>query len=190
MTDAFLPLLEKSAAPVIAETDQQVIEGSGANGEVLGIQLAPGITTIAASAIDIQHVYGAIANAVQTIHSTRFLPPEVIVMHPRRWGWFLSLLDASQRPLFLGTANAPMNVAGVLTDVASQQIVGSLLGVHRGPLPAERRRDHGFVRTGVVRAIPPCYLLCVGGGFRWHGSRWGPPISTGDRTPSTTTSLV
>jgi hypothetical protein len=72
MTDAFLPLLEKSAAPVIAETDQQVIGGSGANGEVLGIQLTPGITTIAASAIDIQHVDGAIANAVQTIHSTRF----------------------------------------------------------------------------------------------------------------------
>jgi hypothetical protein len=72
---------------------------------------------------------GAIANAVQTIHSTRFLPPEVIVMHPRRWGWFLSLLDASQRPLFLGTANAPMNVAGVLTDVASQQIVGSMHGL-------------------------------------------------------------
>ena len=112
-----------------AQTDQQVIGGSGANGQVLGIQLTPGITTIAASAIDIQHVYGAIANAVQTIHSTRFLPPEVIVMHPRRWGWFLSLLDASQRPLFLGTANAPMNVAGVLTDVASQQIVGSMHGL-------------------------------------------------------------
>jgi HK97 family phage major capsid protein len=112
-----------------AQTDQQVIGGSGANGEVLGIQLTPGITTIAASAVDIQHVYGAIANAVQTIHSTRFLPPEVIVMHPRRWGWFLSLLDASQRPLFLGTANAPMNVAGVLTDVASQQVVGSMHGL-------------------------------------------------------------
>jgi hypothetical protein len=111
-----------------AQTDQQVIGGTGANGQVLGIQLTPGITTIAVSAIDIQHVYGAIANAVQTIHTTRFLPPEVIVMHPRRWGWFLSLLDASDRPLFLGTANAPMNVAGVLTDVASQQIVGSMHG--------------------------------------------------------------
>jgi HK97 family phage major capsid protein len=112
-----------------AQTDQQVIPGTGANGQVLGIQLTPGITTIAVSAIDIEHVYGAIANAVQTIHTTRFLPPEVIVMYPRRWGWFLSLLDASQRPLFLGTANAPMNVAGVLTDVASQQIVGSMHGL-------------------------------------------------------------
>jgi HK97 family phage major capsid protein len=112
-----------------AATDQQVISGTGANGQVLGIQLTPGITSIAASAVDIQGVYSAIANAVQTIHTTRFLPPEVIVMHPRRWGWFLALLDASQRPLFLGTANAPMNVAGVLTDVASQQIVGSMHGL-------------------------------------------------------------
>jgi HK97 family phage major capsid protein len=112
-----------------AHTDQQVIGGSGASGQVLGIQLTPGITTIAASAIDFPHVYGAIANAVQTIHTIRFLPPEVIVMHPGRWGWLLSLLDASDRPLFLGTANAPMNVAGVLTDVASQQIVGSMYGL-------------------------------------------------------------
>lgn len=112
-----------------AQTDQQVIGGTGANGQVLGIQLTPGITTIPVSAIDIQHVYGAIANAVQTIHTTRFLPPEVIVMHPRRWGWFLSLLDNADRPLFLGTANAPMNVAGVLTEVASQQIVGSMHGL-------------------------------------------------------------
>lgn len=29
------------------------------------------------------------AHAVQTIHTTRFLPPEVIVRHPRRWGRLL-----------------------------------------------------------------------------------------------------
>ena len=55
--------------------------------------------------VDIQGVYSAIANAIQTVHTTRFLPPEVIVMHPRRWGWFLSLLDDQQRPLFLPVAN-------------------------------------------------------------------------------------
>jgi HK97 family phage major capsid protein len=112
-----------------AQTDQQVIGGSGANGEVLGIHLTPGITSVAASSVDIKGVYSAVANAIQTVHTTRFLPPEVIVMHPRRWGWFLSLLDASQRPLFLGTANAPMNVAGVLADVASQQVVGQMHGL-------------------------------------------------------------
>jgi len=90
----------------------------------------PGISTVALSgAPTIQTVYSAIANAVQLVHTTRFLPPEAIVMHPVRWGWFLSLLDAQQRPLFLPNANNPFNAAGVLQDVASQQVVGTMHGL-------------------------------------------------------------
>lgn len=112
-----------------AQTDQQVLGGSGSAGQVLGVNLTPGIGTVPASAVTIQGVYSAIANAIQTVHSTRFLPPEVIVMHPRRWGWFLSLLDNQQRPLFLPAANSPMNVGGVLEAVASQQVVGQMHGL-------------------------------------------------------------
>ena len=112
-----------------ATTDVQVLAGSGANGQVLGVQNTPGILTVAASAVTIQGVYSAIANAVQLVHTKRFLPPEVIVMHPVRWGWFLSLLDNQERPLFLPAANSPMNVAGVLSDVASQQVVGQMHGL-------------------------------------------------------------
>lgn len=112
-----------------ATTDHQTIQGSGTNGEVLGTINTPNISTIAAASVDIKGVYSAIANAVQTIHMTRFLPPDVIVMHPRRWGWFLSLLDQQQRPLFLPVANAPMNAAGILTDVDSQQVVGRMHGL-------------------------------------------------------------
>ena len=112
-----------------ASTDQQVISGTGVNGQVLGVDATPGILTVPASSVTIQGVYSAIANAIQTVHTQRFLPPEVIVMHPRRWGWFLSLLDTSDRPLFLPTANSPMNVAGVLSDVASQQVVGQMHGL-------------------------------------------------------------
>ena len=112
-----------------ATTDHQVIQGSGINGEVLGTINTPNISTIAATSVDIKGVYSAIANAVQTIHTTRFLPPDVIVMHPRRWGWFLSLLDQQQRPLFLPVDNSPMNAAGILTDVDSQQVVGRMHGL-------------------------------------------------------------
>jgi len=112
-----------------ATTDHQVIQGSGTNGEVLGTINTPNISTVAATSVDIKGVYSAIANAVQTIHTTRFLPPDVIVMHPRRWGWFLSLLDQQQRPLFLPVDNAPMNAAGILTDVDSQQVVGRMHGL-------------------------------------------------------------
>jgi HK97 family phage major capsid protein len=112
-----------------AATDLQVFAGTGSNGQVLGVNLTPGILTVPATAVTTQGVYSAIANAIQQVHSTRFLPPEVIVMHPRRWGWFLSLLDTQQRPLFLPTANSPMNVAGVLEAVASQQVVGQMHGL-------------------------------------------------------------
>ena len=113
-----------------ASTDTQVLAGSGTAGQVLGVNNIPGISTVALSgAPTIQTVYSAIANAVQLVHTTRFLPPEAIVMHPVRWGWFLSLLDAQQRPLFLPNANNPFNAAGVLQDVASQQVVGTMHGL-------------------------------------------------------------
>ena len=44
-------------------------------------------------------------------------------------GWFLSLLDNQQRPLFVPAANNPMNAAGLLEEVASQQIVGQMHGL-------------------------------------------------------------
>jgi HK97 family phage major capsid protein len=112
-----------------AVTDTQVLAGSGTGGQVLGVNNTPGITTIAVSALTIQGIYSALANAIQQIHSTRFLPPEVIVMHPRRWGWLLSLLDTAGRPLFIPNAGGPFNAAGILTDVDSQQIVGTTHGL-------------------------------------------------------------
>jgi HK97 family phage major capsid protein len=112
-----------------AQTDAQVLSGTGTNGQVLGVMNTPNILSVPASAVTTQGVYSAIANAIQQVHTTRFLPPEVIVMHPRRWGWFLSLLDGQQRPLFLPAANSPFNAAGVLTDVASQQVVGQMHGL-------------------------------------------------------------
>lgn len=112
-----------------AATDVQVLDGTGTAGQVTGIDYTANILNVNASAVTIQGVYSAIANGIQQIHSQRFLPPEVIVMHPRRWGWFLSLLDTTDRPLFLPAANSPYNVAGVLEDVASQQVVGQMHGL-------------------------------------------------------------
>ena len=116
-------------ADYASQLDKQCLSGSGTNGQVLGVRLTPNIGTIAVSTVDIKGVYSAVANAIQTIHTTRFQPPEVVVMHPRRWGWFLALLDNQQRPLFLPDANRPWNAAGILEEVASQQVVGSIQGL-------------------------------------------------------------
>jgi HK97 family phage major capsid protein len=112
-----------------AATDVQVLAGTGTNGQVLGVNGTVGISTVAVGAVTLQGVYSAIANAIQLVHTTRFMPPEVIVILPRRWGWFQSLLDNNDRPLFLPPTQGLFNVAGVLTDVASQQVVGSMLGL-------------------------------------------------------------
>jgi HK97 family phage major capsid protein len=116
-------------ADYASQLDKQCLYGSGTNGQALGVNNTPNIATIAVSTVDIKGVYSAIANAIQTIHSQRFQPPEVVVMHPRRWGWFLALLDNQQRPLFLPDANRPWNAAGILEEVASQQVVGSIQGL-------------------------------------------------------------
>lgn len=115
-----------------ATLDNQIISANGTGGTVVGVTNTPGISSIIAgvdAVAPLKPVYSAIANAIQTVHTSRYLPPEVIVMHPRRWGWFLSLLDTDQRPLFLPAANSPMNASGVLQAVDSQQVVGQMHGL-------------------------------------------------------------
>lgn len=109
--------------------DKQVLYGTGLNGQCLGVTLTPGVTTIPVTSLDIAGYYKAIANAIQTIHNSRFLPPEAIVMHPRRWGHLLTLLDQNNRPLFIPSDQSPFNAGGVLTAVESQQVVGRVAGL-------------------------------------------------------------
>jgi HK97 family phage major capsid protein len=109
--------------------DQQIIYGSGSSGQVLGVANTPGTQSVAVSALTIQGITNAIANSIQLINTTRYLPPEVIVMHPRRFSWLLSLLDGQQRPLWVPDANGPFNAAGILQDVDSQQVVGKTHGL-------------------------------------------------------------
>jgi HK97 family phage major capsid protein len=112
-----------------AALDQQVLDGTGTSGQVTGVDYTAGIQTVSVSAMTATGVYAAIANAVQLIHTKRFLPPEVILMHPRRWGWLLSQVDLQGRPLFLPVANGAFNAAGLETAVASQQVVGMVQGL-------------------------------------------------------------
>lgn len=112
-----------------AKTDKQTLSGTGLNGQVVGVLSTPNIGSVACATVDIKGFFAAVANAIQTVHTTRFLPPEVIVMHPTRWGWFTSLLDLQNRPLVMPSAQNPMNAAGLLSDVASQQVVGQMHGL-------------------------------------------------------------
>lgn len=118
-------------ADYATKVDLQVIGGTGMNGQVLGIRGTSdiiGITWTEASP-SVPKLYGQLADAVQRVHSQRFMPPSVIVMHPRRWGWFLAALDSTQRPLVLPASHNPQNAAGVLSAVAAEQVVGNVHGL-------------------------------------------------------------
>lgn len=116
-------------ADYAAKVDVAVISGSGNAGQILGILSTAGILTVPAGAVTIAGTYAAIANAIQQVHGARHLPPEVIFMHPRRWGFFQSLLDTTNRPLFAPGSQMPQNAAGILSNVASEQIVGNMQGL-------------------------------------------------------------
>ena len=113
-----------------SKLDLQTLEGTGVNGQVLGLANTPGIQRIVCTApLTIQGVYSVIADAIQRIHVTRYMPPTVIVMHPRRWSWLLTLLDEVSRPLFLPGNYGASNAVGVVSDVDSQAVVGQIHGL-------------------------------------------------------------
>lgn len=109
----------------------QVINGTGNNGQVKGLRSTSNIETVTWTEDDptVPKLYGVLADAVQRVHSNRFAPPQVIVMHPRRWGWFNAALDKNHRPLIVPSSNGPNNAAGLLTAVASEQVVGEMHGL-------------------------------------------------------------
>jgi HK97 family phage major capsid protein len=122
-------ILQDLTGAYAVNLDQQTLYGSGTSGQILGVTNTPGIGTIAVGGDGIQAVYSAIANAIQTILTTRFRPPTHIVVHPRRWAQWLSLLDNQNRPLFVPYTNAPFNAAGVQTAVEAEGPVGTVLGL-------------------------------------------------------------
>lgn len=121
------------AADYATKLDVQVISGSNANGQVQGVRGTSNIITITATDAGSelsksQTVYKKIADAIQRIHSQRFMPAEVIVMHPRRWAAFTAIFDGDDRPLLI-TGGPGVNALGEFGGVVSQQVVGTMHGL-------------------------------------------------------------
>jgi len=112
-----------------AELDRQLLRGSGTSGELLGINAVSSINTVTYTDASptVPELYPKLADGIQQIHASAFRPPQIVVMHPRRWGWITAALDGQNRPLV--TPTAPMNAAALFGDVASQGIVGGAQGL-------------------------------------------------------------
>jgi len=114
--------------------DVQAISGSGATPNATGALSQSGVPagntlTYTTGSPTLGGLYSKIAGCVNAIHTTRYLPPDSIWMHPRRWAWCLAQLDSQNRPLIVPHAGGPFNAIGNLEAVASQAYVGQMMGL-------------------------------------------------------------
>lgn len=77
----------------------------------------------------VPELYPKVADGIQQIHTGRLIPPQAILMHPRRWAWHLAALDSSNRPLIVPNPQGPTNAFAGMNDVRSEGSVGTLQGL-------------------------------------------------------------
>lgn len=120
-------ILADLAADYATKKDVFVINNNAANKRgLLNVTGVVSVTYTDASPT-VPELYPKVQDGIQQIHTNRFLPPQKVFMHPRRWAWFLSALDSQNRPLV--TPYAAMNAAGAFGGVQSEGLVGELGGL-------------------------------------------------------------
>lgn len=122
------------AAAYAVALDTQVLSGTGSSGQALGILQTAGIgqSTAFVAAVTPATFYSKLAGQLNAVETTRFMAPDVIIMHPRRWNWLISQLDSSSRPLIVPNPNGPFNALGVSdipVDTPATRPVGSIMGL-------------------------------------------------------------
>jgi HK97 family phage major capsid protein len=122
-------LLADLAADYAVRLDTFVINNNAANKR--GLLNASGINAITYTDASptVGEAYSKVGDGIQQIHTGRFLPPDKIFMHPRRWAWYTVSLDTAGRPLVVPVANMPQNVLAAMSDVNSEGFVGTLQGL-------------------------------------------------------------
>lgn len=117
------------AADYATKLDTALLMGAGTSGTHLGVTEVSSINavTYTDASPTVAEFWPKLHDAIQLVNSNRYLPPSVIVMHPRRWGWIQAGLSSSF-PI-AAQAGAPVNSVAVNQAVAYGQVVGSLAGL-------------------------------------------------------------
>ena len=124
-------VLSDLAQDYAQKLNTQVLSGPGTAGTVTGLLTLAGTqaVTYTSGTPTLAALYSKLAGAIQAIHTSRFLPPTAIVMHPRRWAWAEAQLDGNSRPLIVPISGGPFNAVANLDQQASQGLVGQMLGL-------------------------------------------------------------
>lgn len=122
-------LLMDLAADYATKLDVFVINNNATN--KVGLLNVSGINavTFTSASPTVALLYPKVADAVQQIHTGRFLPPQKVFMHPRRWAFLEAAVDTAGRPLALAASNMPQNTVALLSGVESQGFVGVIQGL-------------------------------------------------------------
>jgi len=94
--------------------EDQVLNGSGSSGNLLGLSNISGINSVTytdASPTGAE-LYSKIVDGIQQINSNRFAGADLLVCHPRRLAFLQSQTDSSGRPLVVPTQQVPQNAMG------------------------------------------------------------------------------
>jgi len=166
-------------ADYATKLDLQVISGSGSSGQVTGVRNTSSIETVTPSAVTVAGIYSAVADAVQRVHTLRFMPPTAIVMHPRRWAYFLAALDGNDRPLVVPSAGNPQNAIATLGAVAAEQVVGQMHGLPVITDPNMPTNLGAGTNEDVIHVLRASDLLLYESGIR---SRTLPEVGSGNLT--------
>ncbi|MDT9689392.1 phage major capsid protein [Streptomyces sp. P9(2023)] len=122
-------LLADLAADYAVKLDTFVLNNNAANKRGLLNVTGINAVTYTDATPTTAELYPKVADGIQQIHTGRFMPPDAILMHPRRWAWFTAAVDTAGRPLVTPVANMPQNVLAQMGDVVSEGFVGTLQGL-------------------------------------------------------------
>ncbi|MGP3636196.1 phage major capsid protein [Streptomyces sp. 24-1644] len=122
-------LLADLAADYAVKLDTFVINNNAAGKR--GLLNVSGLTavTYTDATPTTAELYPKGADAIQQIHTGRFMPPDRVFMHPRRWAWFTAAVDTAGRPLVTPIANMPQNLLATMEGVVSEGFVGQFQGL-------------------------------------------------------------
>jgi HK97 family phage major capsid protein len=91
--------------------DNQILNGSGTSGEIVGLASTAGINTVVYNEASptAENLYPKLADAYQKVQTSVFQNPTHWIMHPRRLAFLLASVDQAGRPLVVPTLGGPMN---------------------------------------------------------------------------------
>jgi HK97 family phage major capsid protein len=120
------------AAAYATQLNTQVLSGLGTGGTLTGVltQSGTNAVTYTSASPTVPLLYPKVADAIQRIHTARYLPPDTIIMHPRRWAYLLAATDATTgRPLVTPKAGGMFQNFAVQDAVEAQGYVGEMQGL-------------------------------------------------------------